>query len=260
MAEADWTILDDSLDSATIDRGVTAGIARPSGGGTHVYGFNSRVIAAGASGLACALSGFAPTTKGGSVRGALQRGVSAGQLNYSPALYLGLQGPGVNDSGYLLGLSDEEPSRIVLVKGRLVDGVPAVAPGTQGVLRRSNATFPAGTWKHLRLDMIANPSGDVILTAWVNDLGAHPVDAPVWTRIGGFADTVNPDYDFNDDALGVNSGSSPFTAGRMGFVFACRDIGRRGYFDHLECLKQNLRGPAHVDDLRSVARFRRRPG
>lgn len=239
MAQADWTVLTDSLDVATVDRGVTAGIARPNGGGTHVYGFNSRAVAAGASGLFCALSGFAPTTKGGSVRGAVQRGVSAGQLNHSPALFIGLQGPSVNDLGYLLGLSDEEPSRIVLVKGRLVDGVPAAVPGSLGVLRRSNATFAAGTWVHLRLDMITNPSGDVVLTAWASDLAAHTVAAPLWTRIGGFADPVNGAYDFNDDALGVNSGSSPYTAGRMGFGFASRDVGRRGFFDHLECLKQN---------------------
>ena len=32
MAEADWTYLNDGLDIATVDRGVTAGIARPPGG------------------------------------------------------------------------------------------------------------------------------------------------------------------------------------------------------------------------------------
>lgn len=33
MAEADWTYLNDGLDIATVDRGVTAGIARPRAAG-----------------------------------------------------------------------------------------------------------------------------------------------------------------------------------------------------------------------------------
>jgi len=45
MAQADWTFLNDGLDIATLDRGVTAGIARPPGGGSFLYAFNS--LAAG---------------------------------------------------------------------------------------------------------------------------------------------------------------------------------------------------------------------
>ncbi len=243
MSSADWSILTDSLDAATVSRGVTSGIARPSGGGDFVYGFNSLVLASGAVALACALSGFAPTTKGGSVRGAVQRGLSAGVTNHSPFLFIGLQGTSVNDSGYLLGLSNEEPSRIVLCKGALVNGLPAAAPGSQGVLRRSTATYASGTWLHLRLDMITNPSGDVILTAFASDLGANSVTIPSWQRIGGFVDSVNSAYDFNDDSLGVNSGSPPYTAGRMGFGHAVQDLGRRGFIDHVECFSQNLFSP-----------------
>ena len=33
MASTDWTYLNDGLDIATVDRGVTAGIPRPPGGG-----------------------------------------------------------------------------------------------------------------------------------------------------------------------------------------------------------------------------------
>ena len=40
MAETDWTLLNDGLDAAAVDRGVTTGIARPSGGGSFVFGFN----------------------------------------------------------------------------------------------------------------------------------------------------------------------------------------------------------------------------
>ena len=41
MAEADWTYLNDGLDIATVDRGVTAGIARPPGGGNFLFALNS---------------------------------------------------------------------------------------------------------------------------------------------------------------------------------------------------------------------------
>jgi hypothetical protein len=41
MAQADWTFLNDGLDIATVDRGVTAGIARPPGGDSFLYAFNS---------------------------------------------------------------------------------------------------------------------------------------------------------------------------------------------------------------------------
>ena len=49
MAETDWTFLNDGLDAATVDRGVTNGIARPPGGGNFVYGFNSLSTAQGTS-------------------------------------------------------------------------------------------------------------------------------------------------------------------------------------------------------------------
>ncbi len=51
MAEADWTYLNDGLDIATVDRGVTAGIARPPGGGSFLYAFNSLAAVEGAVGL-----------------------------------------------------------------------------------------------------------------------------------------------------------------------------------------------------------------
>ena len=51
MAETDWTFLNDGLDAATVDRGVTTGIARPPGGGSFVFGFNSLATAQGVVGL-----------------------------------------------------------------------------------------------------------------------------------------------------------------------------------------------------------------
>lgn len=60
MASTDWTYLNDGLDIATVDRGVTAGIPRPPGGGSFLFGFNSLTAAKGAVALFANLVNFAP--------------------------------------------------------------------------------------------------------------------------------------------------------------------------------------------------------
>jgi hypothetical protein len=232
VAETDWTFLNDGLDAATVDRGVTTGIARAPGGGSFVFGVNSLSTAQGVVGLFTNQVNFAPMAKGGSIRGAIQRGLSGGPLNFAPYLFIGLQGPSVNDNGYLLGLGDGDPHHLVLRKGTLSGGLPDIVPGTLGVLRRSTATFLPGTWLHLRLDMVVNQNGDVLLQVFQNDLVAHPLGAaPTWAAVPGMAE-------FIDDALGINSGSQPYTSGRAGFGFFTKDVTRRGFLDHVEAYRQ----------------------
>lgn len=232
MAETDWTFLNDGLDAATVDRGVTTGVARTPGGGSFVFGFNSLATAQGAVGLFSNQVNFAPMAKGGSVRAALQRGPSGGPLNFAPLLFIGLQGPSVNDHGYLLGLADGEPHHVVLRKGALSVGLPDIPPGPLGVLRRSTVTFMPGSWLHLRLDMVVNQNGDVLLQIFQNDLVAHPLgSAPSWSAVPGMGEFV-------DDALGINAGSQPFTSGRAGFGFFSKDVTRRGFVDHVEVFRQ----------------------
>jgi hypothetical protein len=230
MGSADWTYLTGGLDNAAVDRGVTAGIARPPGGGSYLFGFNSLVVAQGAVGLFANLQNFAPMQKGGSIRGCLQRGPGGGATGFSPFLFLAAQGPSVGDSAYLLGLSDEDPHRIVLRKGAITAGAGASDGG--GVLLASGATFAQGTWLHLRLDVIVQPSGDVLLAVFQNDLSLHPLGAaPDWQPVPGMAS-------FIDDKLGINSGSHPFTSGRGGFGFAVKDTTRRAFFDGVELWRQ----------------------
>jgi hypothetical protein len=230
MGQSDWSYLTNGLDMATVDRGVTAGIPRPPGGGGFLFAFNSLSAVTGAVALFANLEGFAPMAKGGSMRGVLQRGPGGGPTGFSPFLFLCCQGNSVNDSAYLLGLSDDDPHRIVLRKGSITVGLPS-ADGP-GVLLKSSASFAQATWLHLRLDVIVNGNGDVILKVLQNDLAAHPLGTPPdWQPVAGMVE-------FIDDHLGINSGSQPLTSGRGGFGMAVRDVTRRAYFDHLELLRQ----------------------
>jgi hypothetical protein len=230
MAEIDWTYLNDGLDIATVDRGVTSGIARPPGGGNFLFAFNSLAAVQGAVALFANLVDFAPMAKGGSIRGCIQRGPGGGPTGFSPFFFMCCQGNSVNDTAYLLGLCDEDPHRIVLRKGAVTVGLPD-SEG-QGVLLASGESFAQGTWLHLRLDVIVNTNGDVVLHVFQNDLVARPLGtSPDWQPVGGMIEMI-------DDHLGINSGSQPLTSGRGGFGCAFTDVTRRVFFDHVELFRQ----------------------
>ncbi len=243
MSLSDWTFCTNSTGSGSISRGVTAGIARPPGGGDFLYGFNSLVVTPGSVGLFANQTNFAPTpaNKGGSVSGAIKRGVSGGNTGFSPLLFIGLQGPDISDQGYLLGLGDDDPSHIVLKKGALTSLLEDLAPDPpdNSILLRSTNAYAIDTWLHLRLDQIVQGSGDVLLQCYISDLTSNDVLSPVWELIPGMEGDQHPTISgFVDDALGINSGSAPFTNGRMGFAFRSEDVTRRGYFDHIVCARQ----------------------
>jgi hypothetical protein len=235
MAETDWTLATNVLSPAGVARGVTNGIARPLGGGSFVYGFNSLDVVSGAVALFANQTNFAPTpaNKGGSIRGAIKRMPSGGVEGFSPFLFIGMQGPDIADFGYLLGLEDNDPHAIVLYKGSIVAGVPEFqGAGQAGAIAKSSKTFANDSWVHLRLDMVSNTNGDVALNVWENDLVSNPVSSPVWQTVDGISNPII------DDALGVNTGTAPFTEGRMGFGFAVSDVARRAAFDHIEAFRQ----------------------
>lgn len=245
MAESDWTTLNDSLGVASLKSGVTLGVTPPAGGGTFVFGFNSLQLVEGARGFFANQVNFAPMASGGSIRGVIQRGPSGGDTGFSPFLFLGAQGPSVNDSAYLLGLSDGDPAKIVLKKGTIASGIPDLAPDpdANGILLRSTRDVEIGEWVHLRLDMIVNPNGDVLLQVFENDLDTNPIGGAFsWDTIAGMegplAGAATPIDGFIDDALGVATGSTPYTSGRGGFGMQVSDVTRRGYFDHIEIQRQ----------------------
>jgi hypothetical protein len=139
-------------------------------------------------------------------------------------------------------LCDGDPYHIELRKGALSGGVPDEAADPDGgnhILMRSIGAFNLDTWHHLRLDMILQGTGDVLLQCFQNDLQSDAVTSPDWVVIPGMEGPQSPAIDgFIDDALGVNTGSAPYTSGRAGFGIHVSEISRRGYFDHLEVIRQ----------------------
>lgn len=237
MAEADWTLLTGSLSTGTIIQGVTAGIEPPNGGGTFVYGMNTVGLPnpPGAAAFFTNQANFAPMSKGLQITGCMQRGPGGGPTGFSPFLFAALVGTSVADACYMLGLSDEDPHRIKLVKGLLQNGIPSTAlptpPATNGMLAVGAITYPVGTWLHLRLDVIANLNGDVVLNVFANDLTANPCTAPVWAPVSGIEQVI-------DDALGVNTGSAPLVGGYAGFGAAFANVTRRAWFDQITIARQ----------------------
>lgn len=242
MGQLDWNDLGSSLTTATLMRGVTAGLAPPNGGGSFVYGYNSLdATAIGAHGKFVDLSGFTPTGSGpavadggGSVRGAIKRVPSTNNTGFTPMLFFAAQGgpPSVNDEAYLLGLLDADPYEIALAKGPIFGGI--VEGGDDlTILRRSSEQFNMADdlYKHLRLDVIVEPNGDVLLQVFQNDLTVNPITAPSWTSIAGMSD-------FIDDLLQINSGSAPLLGGYCGFAMAVSGaLNRRAAFDGIEAYR-----------------------
>jgi hypothetical protein len=232
MAESNFGIF--GAAAADIARGVTAGFTPPNGGGNFIFGFNSKVTGDKTVGLYYNASGFAPlrddeaNATGGSVRGAVQRGRSVAAVGFSTGLFMCLQATTEDDKAYVLGLSDNDPSAIVLAKVALSAGLDEEATTT---LRTSSETFTWETWLHLRLDVIVNPNGDVVLKCFQNDLETYPVTSPNWEAIPGMTD-------FIDDALGINSESSPMAGGYGGWYFMSSISGARGFIDQFEMYRQ----------------------
>lgn len=230
MGQSDWTDLTSTpLSAAAVARGVTAGITPPNGGGSFVYGYNSLDgTSTGVVGKTVNLANFIPTAAGGSIRGAVKRLSSTGTTGFSPFFIACAAGITTTDSAYLLGLEDADPYKIVLVKTTIVSGVNTDDTAVT-TLRESSAEYQISDdeWHHIRLDVIVQDNGDVLLSVFENaNLAVNDVTAPVWTAVAGMTDYI-------DDRLQINTGSAPLTpGGYWGFAFAVQEaINRRAAFD-----------------------------
>jgi len=225
MAQSDFTEFPGSLATALVDRGVSNGFTVPNGGGSWVYGWHTLQSGNGGVGLYYNNVDFAPTVRGGSFRVAMKR--LAG-TNCTPMLFGCLAGADVGHVGYLLGLAqDESPARLIIVKGAPSSGLPLA----QAIVQSTGA-YQVDQWLHVRLDIIVQPSGDVNLQVFQNDLDTNQVDSPVWTAVPGLENFV-------DDSLGINSGSAPYLSGYCGFGYYSGGVGRYAFVDHYEAFRQN---------------------
>lgn len=242
MAEADHTAATNSLNSSNVVRGVSAGFTVPNGGGSFVYAMRSLTNTAGAVALYTNLANFSPMANGGDVSIAMQKAGGAGNNDHSPFIFLCGQGVDIFDQAYMLGISETDPGFIELRKGSLEAGLTGDNVGTNGVLARSTNSVAVGSWVHLRLEAVVNTSGDTVLNVYENDLASNAVGSPVWAKVAGMSDVVGGDPSgataFIDDAVGANSGSLPFSAGRGGFGARFADISRLCLFDHFTLARQ----------------------
>lgn len=234
MPSTDYTEISDAISTASTLRGVVTPAVVPAvnGGGAFAYAIHSITNSPGVVASYFNGSGFIPTSKGGDLPGALRKGGAGGSL-FSAYLFVSLNGNASTNSAYVLGLSDTEPAHIELRKGTLATGLPDQGPGSNGVLRRSTATFALGTWVHLRLECVLEPTGDVVINVYQSDLSLRPVTSPVWVAIPGMAQ-------FTDDFLQVATGSAPLPGGYMGFGSTMAEVNRIASFDQIVPARQLL--------------------
>lgn len=232
MASTDYTFVDDAISAASIVRGVVTSAVIPmvNGGSSFAYAAHSLANSPGVVALYFNGASFVPTAKGADLSAAIYKGGAGGSL-FSAYIFVCLNGTSSTNSAYILGLSDTEPAHLELRKGSLATGLPDQAPGTNGVLRRSTATFALGTWLHVRLECVLEPTGDIVCNVYKSDLTANVVTSPVWVAVPGMAPVT-------DDFLQVNTGSAPIAGGRMGIGTTMAEGNRIAAFDQIAPARQ----------------------
>lgn len=240
MSELNWqTGIPGSVGTggAPLYAGTTAAFPTPSGGGSRTYSWRAADASInGAHAVRVDAPNFAPIpgNNGGSIRGAIYRADGSSAEDHSVFLFFQLQEDDTSGTAYLLGLSPEVSSHLVLVKGPLSSGIPTSAEKTDGVVRRSTETYGQGTWLHVRLDVVVNPNGDVVLNTWVNDLTANDVTAPTWVAVDEMSGVI-------DDVLGWETGTPGLNVGgRMGFAYHATSSGTAGAVDHIRVARNNV--------------------
>lgn len=236
MAEADWTAwtaaTNGALDSGDVSKGVSNAFTPPNGGGSFIHAFHSLQPVAGVAGYNySALSAFNPITgqKCGSMRGVLRR--YAAGVGYAPMIGFITGTTLASSKAYILGLSNTDPYQYVLRKGLVSGGLD---PTGDDVIRKSDESFNSNTlWHQLRLDVIVNPQGDVVLNVLASDLTLHTVSSPSWAAVPGMDS-------FTDDGNGILTGTLPLTTGFRPFFshFNEGESGKVSMFDQLEAFRQ----------------------
>lgn len=250
MSQSDWSVMAGSADGVTfggttILRNTTNGITGPAGDlATSVFAFNSIESVDAAVGVYTSLSGFSPLTSGVQLTGCIQRGISGSQQGWSNFFFLCSTGSNVADRAYMFGIEDSTPGRLVLAKGPINVGLTTDSSAVE-IIRTSKATYNWGTWIHLKIEAIVQPSGDVVFKMYTNDLDANDLSNPsAWNWVAlEFEDKWSDVYsagEFIDDVTGVNTGSTTLTSGYVGYAYKCTNTpAARGYFDYISLASQS---------------------
>jgi hypothetical protein len=224
-----------AIDTSDMVRGPSAAFTvAHAEAGSYVYGFRSIVSTTGFGGKYCNVAGANPggSLKGGSIRALMKRYASGG--DYAPMIGVLNSTDPTTGEGYLLGLSAGTTYQVVLKKGTPASGLD---PSSSSVLRASTASYTgvgdgAAVWFHLRLDVLVNPHGEVVLDVYSNDVANEGVDSPTWEAITGMDQYI-------DDSFGVLSGSNPIVD-PLYFIFGVysEDAGSIAMFDHIQITRQ----------------------
>jgi hypothetical protein len=236
MSEADWTAMTDAthhaLESADVSKGVTQAFTPPNGGGSTVLGFHALTTSGGFAGyLYSGDSSFAPITgnKGGVITAAIRKYNDVDK--YSPMIGF-ISGTNLQSAkAYAVGLSNTVPYVIALHKGLVISGLDTTG---STILRQSDASYSdLSAWHHLRLEVLVNPHGEVVLNVFKNDLSLHTVSSPSWAAIDGMTSYV-------DDSLGIATGDAPLVSGFRPFVglYTGDTAGSVGFIDHVTVARQ----------------------
>lgn len=229
MGQADWTELTNVLAAGVVRRGVSMAPAFAAPDGNFIFGMHSLLSTAGVVAQRNNQAGFTPSAAGkaGVVEACIRRYNVT--LGYAPFIGL-LDNLDVDVAkGYLLGLSDEASYKICLKKGLVAEDILST---DSGVLRSSTTAYTVSQWHHLKLEVVLNPQGDIVLNCYANDLDTYAPGSAVWTAIGGMDRYV-------DDSLGILQGALPYTGTYyfvMGAYFAA--TARAALFDYYRAAVQ----------------------
>lgn len=201
MGQADWTELSNVLGAGIVRRGVSMAPAFSPPDGDFVWGFHSLAGDSGVVALYNNQAGFGPAAAGktGVVSACMKRYHTS--VGFAPFIGIVDSSDADTAKGYLLALSDEASPKIVLKKGAISASIKST---DSGVLRAATGTISNAVWYHLKLEVVFNPQGDLVLNVYQNDLTVNNPNAPSWEAITGMDRYV-------DDSLGILQGTIPYT-------------------------------------------------
>jgi hypothetical protein len=238
MAEADWTTITNALTSPNVREGVTMAFQLAhADAGAYCYAIHSINAVTGFAGKRCEIADFNPVAalKGGSISAAFKKYSS--NAAYAPMIGLINGVDALSAEGYFLGLTSGSSYHIGLKKGSMN---AQMSGSGSDILSLSDAAYTAvgnsqTGWFHLRLDVLVNPHGEVILNVYENDYLINGVTGAAgnWAAIPGMSQVI-------DDPTGIMTGKAPYTSGLF-FVFGTfieNAGGSVALFDHIEISRQ----------------------